>query len=121
MTTFGSRDPATMNTDPAPYVYENGDRISVSQYVNDYDPRDEFTPTLTHEHNPALSAVRDDEFWGLEDGPFPMEGRIAAQLKYLDAGFGFEAANDGFYTPEQIDHARRVLTRLTNTARSPVE
>lgn len=63
---------------------------------------------LTSHTNPALIQVRWDISYS-DPGP---TGAQTAMLKYLEYEFGTYALNDGFYTPEEIDHAHRVLTKF---------
>lgn len=61
-----------------------------------HDPRPEFDVG----ENRALLAVA--KGW---DTPESM-------VEYLEDGFGATARNDGLFTPDEIEHARKVLARL---------
>lgn len=63
---------------------------------------------LTSRSNRALIQVR----WDVKHSDPGPTGAQIAMLEYLEHEFGTYALNDGFYTPEEIDHARRVLTKF---------
>lgn len=130
MSIFASIDPASLNADPKPYLTNLGAR-----YANHADavsheprhvgggwkPRPEFTPATTHPHNPILVAFR--EYASLDN--FPLAGALAmwqVSLESLDTFGGLVAWDDPDHprhalttaTPEQADHAGRVLTRLAH-------
>lgn len=89
---FASRTPRDLNRDPVPYVERAG--------VVFYEPRPKFDHVQRNPVNPILAIVRQTpsitaHSWlnkPLLRGELPMSA----------------------YTPEEIDHARRVLTRLAN-------
>jgi hypothetical protein len=70
-----------------------------------YVPRPEFDHAQHNEPNPILVEVRRD---------FPKEGE-----SYDWWAWAVSSAPDPSWTPEQIDHARRVLTRLA-TLSAPI-
>jgi hypothetical protein len=119
---FGSRDPQTLNSDPEPWIVDpepEGINHGIDLWrVSDkwkrgylshgpsacgyiFSLRPEFTPTLAHPHNPILAAFRYSrpefrlEFLSGTDGACWIAEDLAPEA-----------------TPDQIDHARRVLTRL---------
>lgn len=63
---------------------------------------------LTSCSNRVLTDIRDDAPH-LETGTV---GAARVTLDYLEYSFGSVALNDGFYTPEEINHAHRVLTKF---------
>lgn len=128
MTMFSSRTAESMNRDPKPYLvrgrrYPEGTLPYEALFGDSpvsFDPRPEFTPKTAHPANPILVAFREGR---VEDAPMDKDA-----LDYLRAlspdqwVYASDQANDELNnadtgaainaTPEQIGHARRVLTRL---------
>ncbi|KQO98461.1 hypothetical protein [Leifsonia sp. Leaf264] len=92
-----------LNLDPTPWVDAFGERFSEQGIftgpVRYYRPREEFVPTITHDTNPILADFRD------------FTGFTYEWLTYLDEP-AEQKRNGEPWTPEQVEHARRVLTRL---------
>lgn len=106
MTIFASTPPINEATDAHVYLDEmNADgRIEYSDYSNLHDLIGlAFDRPRAHEQSRILRDLRN------EDGPLTQ--RIYWMLNYLEAEFGRQALNDGLYTPEEIEHALRVLPR----------
>ena len=112
MTIFASIHPWHLNTDEFPYVTPQGNRRSEAWYQNSepeatvdaaWAPRIEFTPIPVHIHSRILQIVRD----GTEQFQSAEKRRTVMSSK-LDA---LNAVPESDVTPE-LDHARRVLTRL---------
>ena len=118
---FASKTPRDLNHDPYPNVWDGhtefnqmradthrfrkgapGIRIGTMNYRSR--PRPEFDHIQHNEPNPILVTFRKSL---QEDLPFTNPGNWAANLAkppYPDSWY--------YASPEQIDHARRVLTRL---------
>lgn len=119
MTMFASRTPRDLNRDPHPWLDPTADprrtpfwRTSYRMTGMVYEPRPEFDHVQHNPPNPILVEVRLNCRTPEVDG---WNARIAA-LYYIE-----EVLPDATYaqsvrrwTAEQIDHARRVLTRLAN-------
>lgn len=111
---FASKTPRDLNHDPAPWINEDDIRerrpdYVVGQYPHRepiYDPRPEFDHVQHNEPNPVLVAFR------LIDGN---RKEYADWVRDFDAYPEFWQRQGGQYpqyTPDQVDHARRVLSRL---------
>lgn len=113
---FTSKTPRDLNNDPEPWRgHFSGHRWAHEprDYVTHYEPRPEFDAVQHNEPNPILVAFRERG-----DAEFP-ESWIAA-LDARDAFGGFrewDVPQSYFHpltkaTTHQVQHARRVLTRL---------
>ena len=91
---FGSRDPATMKYRWSGGTYSGAEieGTHAMLYVDQVDP-----PTLSHAHNPILAAFR-------LDGDVSIDWWLTDNLDTWGT----------LWTPDQIEHARRVLTRLAS-------
>lgn len=123
MTQFSSRPP--FNDDPMPWVhdcsdvYDNdgtcalqGDRNPSTEpgwVTEKFRPRPEFDRPQHNPTNPILT-----EFRGVAGRYYSFRRDLAWWLECLnDPSFDYSA--EGYlWTPEQVDHARRALTRLAN-------
>lgn len=117
---YASRTLRDLNHDPHPWRDQTG-RYSTenaywSGFPRTFDPRPEFDHA---QHNPVNRLLRD--FRAIDGG----RGEYARWLRDLDAnphwwtlqpGTGIMAGVTVGYAPEEIAHARRVLTRLANLA-----
>jgi hypothetical protein len=99
---FASTPP--INNDPEPYISSaNGRRFASNNDtgIRRYARRPEYDRPRAHEANPILLAYRnyggDAEHW-----------LVASMDPEADSWFEFSAP---FATPEQVDHARLVLSR----------
>lgn len=123
MSIFASRTPESMNTDPEPWALRHYDgdvrprgweecqkRPEWHDRENslDYLPRPEFTPKTTHPANPALVEFR--YLWSGQPDMLDIADYWVAEQLESDG----ENAPMHDYTPEQVDHARRVLSRLAH-------
>lgn len=123
---FSSKTPRDLNRDPLPYVWnghfptarKRDDCRTTFRVSPDYerDPRPEFDHTQHNEPNPILSFIlRDAVEQDAAENPPIID--LADTARYV-LEMGLEAGEyDEAHTPEQIDHARRVLTRLANLAK----
>lgn len=129
---YASKTPRDLNRDPLPFVTYIGERTHIGTTNNALDPRPEFDHVQHNEPNPILvdyRAHKDDGPAGyvVESGsagrPFGYRPtRIQHYLFQLsdaerdtvlvEIGLGVKA------TPDQIIHARRVLTRLSRLSQS---
>jgi hypothetical protein len=107
----------TVNHDPEPYVvgYDSAGPIRISGtglservwvLENNYLARPEFDVL----DNPILAAFRDSPELDLWDMGFAMHATYGGERDWEDSGHYFHAFTTA--TEEQVDHARRVLTRL---------
>lgn len=127
---FASKTPRDLNHDPAPFVFPETGMRSAAEF-GPYDPRPEFDHVQHNEPNPILEALRQGE---REDGS-PLTEVAADYLAALDiyahhgdkpgrvkSGEWSDADPFDVVTcwplqmldTDQMDHARRVLTRLAN-------
>ena len=102
MTQFASKTPRDLNHDPHPYRYANGDRRVAPEVDPDdpttRDPRPEYDHPQHNEPNPILVRLRVERS---DPAGFVKSGDLSRMdIDISDA------------TPEHIDHARRVLSRL---------
>ena len=114
MTTYASKTPRDLNHDPLPYVW-NGHHPTARKRDDcrttfrvspdyEYDPRPEFNHVQHNEPNPILGIWR-----ATTDGDMRGWGVWLALAAH-------DMIAHGTATPEQIDHARRVLERLASLA-----
>lgn len=118
---FSSKTPRDLNHDPKPYRYNNSRDIrraledmpvNVVHYTRD--PRPEFDHIQHNPPNPILAGARHpSEDWR----------EWLAALNDPTEIFSWDADQDGdgdvrICTPDMIDHARRVLTRLAQIGAS---
>lgn len=67
--------------------------------------------------NQALADLRDGSIWTNHvlnmTVPYiwPMPDRVRIQLSYLESNFGYEALNDGLYSPAECEHGTKVLRK----------
>lgn len=107
---------AQPNRDPLPWVdREDGPGNEIRQAWPDgwteYEPRPEFDHKQHNEPNPILVEFRD-----VAGTHFPFAEDLAWWLKCLEDPTFDYTANGYRWTLEQVDHARRVLSRLAKLA-----
>jgi phosphohistidine phosphatase SixA len=124
VTIYGSQDPADLATDPLPWMQEDeyshdrtrhAERPYYSQndrILSYWKPRPEFMPRLAHPHNPILAAFRRRlKYQADVNQPITSSGLASIWISDIVRYSGSVQLRSSF---EQIDHARRVLTRLAN-------
>jgi hypothetical protein len=120
---FASKTPRDLNHDPEPWVnaapdFERGSEADFEEWQprhgKVFDPRPEFDHAQQNEPNPILTTLRLNSNAPREDG---WDARIAA-LYFLE-GVGIDNVEREQATPEHVEHARRVLTRLAYRFPSP--
>lgn len=113
---FASKTPRDLNHDPEPWVAPDGTRRVFSHVeigIKRFDPRPEFDHVQHNEPNPILVDFRDyakehgdsaalARHWTRDDQQW-WDVTRSTRLISVDEPVG---------TPEQEDHARKVLTRL---------
>lgn len=120
---FASKTPRDLNRDPVPYRIWTGPWFGTRTSrpipgMTEHDPRPEFDHVQHNAPNPVLVAFRDDK----NSGPvgYVVDGRRPSRLEHWlmqIAPLDRTAVAIGTGTQPsvaQIDHARRVLTRLAN-------
>lgn len=118
MTMFASKTPRDLNHDPYPYVtyrdltgtlgpqalWRSGNRVDGAGYFTKLEPRPEFDHVQHNEPNPLLADYRlDIAHTGWRDRD-PRDWLKEVTTRFPGVTFPWSSA--------QIDHARRVLTRL---------
>lgn len=119
MTQFASKTPRDLNHDPEPwYNHDNGERWESRLEPHwESQPRPEFDHVPrpgANEPNPILVAVRIDTGATYATTTESVEAYlecICERRTIRDANNGY-----GVWSPAHIDHARRVLERLTRLA-----
>ena len=126
MTIFASLDPEDFNTDPEPYAYgeqpwlldKRGTQEVIAAYPLSYDwnPRSEFTPATTDPYNVILVVFRDNLNTGRDyerDSDVVQDWLNALEEPDTDNVIRVPETGELLtVTSEEIDHARRVLSRF---------
>lgn len=116
MTIYASRTAESLNSDPLPEVNPDGTRAAIGEGRPTYepgafgkmiesvryDPRPSFTPKTTHPANPVL-----DWFRSVVDDP-----KCGTKSQVIEDFLTDPRFLDEKFTPDQITHARAVLSRL---------
>lgn len=115
---FASKTPRDLNRDPRPYRHA-ANEARVKHYIEGqeaygwaYDPRPEYDHAQHNEPNPILLAFRQHRTWEWV--------YINEDQSYAESVERFDGLRDESFmnvSPEQINHARRVLTRLASITR----
>lgn len=122
---FSSKTPRDLNHDPKPYVtYANDRRTDVRsaewdmqshgevEYVRSFDPRPEFDHVQHNEPNPILVDFR-EYARKARSAPWLAAHWTSSDETWMDITTAL-SGDAPMGTPEQENHARRVLTRLAN-------
>lgn len=106
---FSSKTPHDLNHDPEPFVWRATKlrtRIKYGNEAIDFEPRPEFDHIQHNEPNPILVELR-QAF--AADHRRPRMVYIESKLREVE--YETRNGNNG-WSPQMLDHARRVLTRL---------
>ena len=117
---YASKTPRDLNRDPQPY-WEGGERVSIAPgdtylraiMATSFDPRPEFDHVQHNKPNRLLI-----DFRRIDGG----RGEYADWVRDIDENRGWwvsqmaPSGNTIGYAPHEIQHARKVLTRLANLA-----
>lgn len=117
---YASRTPRDLNHDPEPWVTNEPEPMRFGAELKPrrgdrYDPRPEFDHAQHNEPNPILAYIlREAVELDAQENP-PILDLANTALYILTAGLEV-GEYDEAHTPGEINHARRVLTRLANLA-----
>lgn len=114
--TYSSGKHRVVNADPTPWVGADGSRRArYSRFAPRFDPRPEFDRPLTNEANPILGAFRKHREAVREAGFEPTRVLLSELDQMVPGRDNIDtSAEDDRVTSDQINHARRILTRLAN-------